>query len=134
MLQICPLLDKNVRKSNPAKIDRVDWGDFPPRRQYRKKLRQSNFGERKSALCDIAPIAPHLITLSSEVIFENAGIPQIRGKLGLLKIKYSPKPGSKSTIPRMDTPLERDLLSGLWNTFDPLIDPLAAFLPFTAIY
>ena len=88
----------------------------------------------------------------SKLIFENAGIPQIRGKLGspnlagkkslmncpqiwgLLKIKYSPKLGGKSTTPRMDTPLERDLMSGLLDTFDPLIDPLAAFLPFTAIY
>ena len=53
---------------------------------------------------------------------------------GLLKIKYSPKLGGKSTMPRMDSPLERDLMSGLWDTFDPLIDPLAASLPFTAIY
>ena len=54
-----------------------------------------------------------MITLSSEVIFDNAGIRQIRGKLrspnlaskkllmncpqiwGLLKIKHSPEPGSK---------------------------------------
>lgn len=133
------LLLKNERKSSEVNFDHVA---IPP------DLATIQFWRVQI----IAPIAPHLITLSSELIFENAGFHQIRGKLrspnltgkkslmncpqiwGMLKIKYSPKPGSKITIPQMDTPLERDLLSGLWDTFYPSIDPLAAFLPFTEIY
>ena len=131
---LTPLLLKNERKSNQRKIPLVDWGKFPTQRQRGQFCPRClvpffcGAAERKSALCGIAPIAPHLITLSSEVIF---GIAAVSPNLGYAENQALPRTGEQKPNAHE---LERDLLYDLWDTFDPLFYPLAAFLPFTAIY